>query len=49
MKIISCHCIQCRYCKSKRKNRKFKKKIKRLLNKKRRVGKDGDVFNWYWA
>lgn len=47
-KIWVCHCEQCRYAKNKRKNRKLKKKIKRLLNKKRRkeVG-TGVVF--YWA
>lgn len=47
-KIWVCHCEQCRYEKNKRKNRKLKKKVKRLLNKKRRkeVG-TGVVF--YWA
>ena len=47
-KIWVCHCEQCRYVKNKRKNRKLKKKVKRLLNKKRRkeVG-TGVVF--YWA
>ncbi len=35
-KIWVCHCEQCRYVKNKRKNRKLKKKVKRLLNKKRR-------------
>ena len=47
-KIWVCHCKQCRYAKNMRKNRKLKKKIKRLLNKKRRkeVG-TGVVF--YWA
>jgi len=47
-KIWVCHCGQCRYVKNKRKNRKLKKKVKRLLNKKRRkeVGA-GVVF--YWA
>ena len=34
--IKSCHCKQCRYVKSKRKNRALRKYIKRLLNKKRR-------------
>lgn len=46
-KVIICKCIQCKYCKNKTKNRKFKKYIKRLLNKRRRKG--GDVFNWMWA
>lgn len=47
-KIWVCHCKQCRFVKNKRKNRKLKKKVKRLLNKKRRkeVG-TGVVF--YWA
>jgi len=35
-KIWVCHCEQCRFMKNKRKNRKLKKKVKRLLNKKRR-------------
>ena len=47
-KIWVCHCEQCRYVKNKRKNRKLKKKVNRMLNKKRRkeVG-TGVVF--YWA
>ena len=49
-KIKSCHCEQCRYVKSKRKNRRLKKRIKRLLNKKRRNQQnDGKIFNYYWA
>ena len=49
-KIKSCHFEQCRYVKSKRKNRRLKKRIKRLLNKKRRNQQnDGKVFNYYWA
>ena len=47
-KIYVCHCEQCRYTKNKRKNRKLKKKIKRLLNKKRRTGVGTGVV-WYWA
>ena len=48
--IKSCHCEQCRYVKNKRKNRKLKKKIKRLLNKRRRNEKyDGTCSNHYWA
>ena len=49
MKIIVCHCSQCRYVKAKRKNRNLKKLIKKLTNTKRRKGKEGDVFNFYWA
>lgn len=46
-KVWVCHCEQCRYVKNKRKNRKVKKKIKRLLNKKRRKGTgSGVVFYW---
>lgn len=48
-KVFSCHCKQCKYCKNKRKNRKLKRRIKRWLNKKVRKGKDGQVFNFYWA
>jgi hypothetical protein len=48
-KIIICHCEQCRNVKNKRKNRKYKGKIKRLLNKKLRTGKEGKVYNFYWA
>ena len=48
-KIFVCTCEQCRFVKNKRKNRKLKKKIKRLMNKKLRKGKDGKVFNFYWA
>jgi hypothetical protein len=48
-KIFVCTCKQCRFIKNKRKNRKLKKKIKRLMNKKLRKGKDGEAFNFYWA
>ena len=49
-KIKSCHCEQCRYIKNMRKNRKFKKLMKRYMNKKRRNPQfDGKVFNHYWA
>ena len=48
-KVIFCKCTQCKYCKNKTKNRKLKSKIKRLLNRRRRKGKDGDVFNFMWA
>ena len=45
-----CTCEQCRYIKNKRKNRKYKKKIKRLINKKRRNSKLEDKpFTFYWA
>lgn len=47
-KIYVCHCEQCRYVKNKRKNRKLKKKIKRLLNKKRRTSSGAGVI-FYWA
>lgn len=47
-KIWVCHCEQCRYVKNKRKNRKFKKKIRRLLNKRRRR-EDGVGVIHYWA
>lgn len=47
--VFVCHCEQCRYVKNKRKNRKSKKKIKRLMNKKLRKAKIGDVFNYYWT
>ena len=49
IKIKSCHCEQCRkYVKNKRKNR-FKKKIKRMLNKKRRKSDFGVIVYYYWA
>lgn len=50
MKIKVCQCEQCKYVKNKRKNRKLKKKIKRMLNKKRRNMKEGDKpIMFYWA
>lgn len=47
-KIFVCHCKNCRHVKAKRKNRKLKKVIKRLMNKRRRktINK---AFNWYWS
>ena len=39
--VKECTCEQCRYVKNKRKNRKYKKKVKRMLNKKRRKAKLG--------
>lgn len=48
--IRACICKQCRAIKAKRKNRKLKKKIKRLLNKKRRKAKITDApFTYYWC
>jgi hypothetical protein len=47
-KIWVCHCKHCSFAKNTRRNRKFKKKIKRLLNKKRRTTFDC-VFTFYWA
>jgi len=49
MKIKVCTCEQCRGVKNKRKNRNVKKRVKRLMNKKRRKGKEGEVHNFYWA
>jgi len=49
MKIKICTCDQCKGVKNKRKNRKLKKKIKRLLNKKRRKSTKDEYFNFYWA
>ena len=49
MKVYVCRCAQCKAVKAKLKNRKLKKKIKRLFNKKIRRGKEGDVDNFYWA
>lgn len=34
MKVFVCHCEQCRFVKNKRKNRKYKKQIRRLASKK---------------
>lgn len=47
--ILVCHCEQCRYVKNKRKNRKYKQKIKRLMNKRRRKCDVDKIFNFYWA
>ena len=49
MKVYICRCIQCKAVKAAHKNRKLKKKIKRLFNKKIRRGKEGRVANFYWA
>lgn len=48
-KIYVCGCVQCKFVRDKRKNRKIKKRIKRWLNKKIRKGKEGGVYNFYWA
>ncbi len=46
--IFVCKCEQCKAVKNKRKNRKKKKFIKRLLNKKRRKS-EGKAITHYWA
>lgn len=48
VKIMVCKCEQCRAIKNKRKNRNFKVKIKRMLNKKRRKNTGTGVV-YYWA
>lgn len=48
MKIKVCTCEQCKYQKNLRKNRRVKKIIKKLMNTKRRNGKE-KYFNYYWA
>lgn len=47
-RIIVCVCEQCKYMKNKRKNRRYKKVIRRLMNKRRRRGEER-VYNHYWA
>jgi len=47
MKAIICTCEQCKGVKNKR--HKARKKIKRMINKKRRKMKLGDVYNFYYA
>lgn len=52
MKLIvrECTCEQCRWVKNKRKNRKYKSKVKRMLNKQMRKAMDGDrPIIFYWA
>ncbi len=49
MKIRICQCKQCKCVKNKRKNRKYKRFVKRLVNKKRRTLKEGQCFTFYWA
>lgn len=48
-KIFVCTCEQCRYVKNMRKNRRSKKVIKRLMNKRLRKLKIGKVSNYFWA
>ena len=48
--VKECTCEQCRYVKNKRKNRKYKRKVKIMLNRKRRKAKEGDrPIIFYWA
>lgn len=47
-KIKVCQCEQCKACRKKTTNRKLKRVIKRLLNKRRRKLTD-KVINFYWA
>lgn len=49
MKTFVCTCEQCKSTKNKRKNRNTKRMIRRLVNKKIRKGKEGEVYNHYWA
>ena len=49
MRVFVCHCKQCKFVKNKRKNRKYKRLIRRWANKKMRKGHEGDVFNFYWG
>lgn len=50
MKVKVCLCEQCRYVKNKRKNRIYKRKIKKMLNKRRRKDlEDTKIYNHYWA
>ena len=48
-KIFVCTCEQCRYVKNMRKNRRSKKVIKRLMNKRLRKLKIGKASNYYWS
>lgn len=47
-KIKVCQCEQCKAARNKTKNRQLKRKVKRLLNKKRRTVID-KVLTYYWA
>jgi len=50
IRIKVCKCRQCKAVKNKTKNRKFKRKIKRLLNKKRRNNQNnGKALTHYWG
>jgi hypothetical protein len=45
-----CVCKQCKHVKNKRKNRVYKNKVKRWMNKKRRQDKlNGKIRVFYWA
>ena len=44
-----CTCEHCRAIKNLRKNRKLKRVVKRLMNKRRRRSDDTKIWNWYWA
>ncbi len=48
-KILVCTCEQCKAVKNLRKNRKLKKIIKKLMNKKRRKGIEGKPVNFFWS
>jgi hypothetical protein len=47
VKVFVCTCSQCKGVKNKR--HKARKKIKRMINKKRRKMKLGEVYNFYYA
>lgn len=49
VKYFVCKCVQCRFVKRKRKNRKLKIKIKRLTNKKIRKSNGEKVISHYWS
>jgi hypothetical protein len=49
MKVKVCTCKQCKYVKSKRKNRKYKKQVKRMMSKFRRKAELGDVKIFMWS
>lgn len=45
-----CHCEQCRAIRDKRKNKAVKKRLKRLMNKRRRCDKhNGEIVYYYWS
>lgn len=50
IKIKVCRCEKCHNSKNKQKNRKYKKKVKRYLNRKwRNICHDGTMEVFYWA